>query len=322
MNQVTAVIDLSGEIQLVDQAILAKFESSSTLLNLASRYLMDAGGKRVRASMTLLAARLLGEPELSRVLNVATAIEMIHAASLVHDDLIDDAEVRRGRPTVHSRWGGNVALMVGDYLFALAAGQMAEASDPRIIKIFARAVERICEAELSPVTDVVPLELGLTQYYRKIGGKTAALFESAAEGGMIVGGGNTAQVEALRHYGYEVGLAFQIVDDVLDFTGDERVLGKPAGHDLKEGTITLPVLYAIEMGASDVVREAAETLEPAPELVAAAVAEVRRVCATKRAMEDAERLIESAVERLDMFPDSPARDALIDLAEFTTRRSM
>jgi heptaprenyl diphosphate synthase len=322
MNQVTAAIDLSREIHTVDRAILAKFESSSTLLNLASRYLMDAGGKRVRASITLLAARLLGDPDPDRVLNVATAIEMIHAASLVHDDLIDEAEVRRGRPTVHSRWGGNVALMVGDYLFALAAGQMAEASDPRIIKIFARGVERIAEAELSPVTDVVPLELGLKQYYHKIGGKTAALFECAAEGGMIVGGGSLAQVEALRAYGYEVGLAFQIVDDVLDFTGDERVLGKPAGHDLKEGTITLPVLYAIDMGASDVVREAAETLEPAPELVAAAVAEVRRVCATRRAMGDAERLIESAVERLDIFPESSAKDALIDLAEFTTRRNM
>jgi heptaprenyl diphosphate synthase len=322
MNQVTAAIDMTREIQAVDRAILAKFESSSMLLNLASRYLMDSGGKRVRASITLLAARLLGDPVHERVMNVATAIEMIHGASLVHDDLIDDAEVRRGRPTVHSRWGGNVALMVGDYLFALAAGQMAEASDPRIIKILARAVERIAGAELAPVTDVVPLERALEQYYYKIGGKTAALFEAAAEGGMIIGGGSLEHVEALRRFGYEVGLAFQIVDDVLDFTGDERVLGKPAGHDLKEGTITLPVIYAIDMGAADVVREAAETLEPAPELVAAAVAEVRRVCATRRAQGDAERLIETAIARLDPFPESPAKDALIDLSEFITRRSM
>lgn len=321
MQTVSAALDLlAHELRQVDRAILDKFESRSALLNLASRYLMQAGGKRVRAAMALLAARLLREPDRERALNVATAIEMVHAASLVHDDLIDDAEVRRGRPTVHSKWGGNVALMVGDYLFALASGQIAETADPRIIRSFARAVQRICEAELAPVTTVVPLRTALDQYYAKIGGKTAALFECAAEGGMIVGGGNEQQIAALRQYGYEVGLAFQIVDDVLDFTGDERVLGKPAGHDLGEGTITLPVIYAVDMGADAVVRQAAEAISPSPELVAAAVAEVRRVCATKRAHTEAEALARSAIERLAIFPDSPAKDGLIELAEFIVRR--
>lgn len=322
MSQLATAIDLSSELQRVDSAVLKRFESRSILLNAASRYLLSSGGKRMRASLALLAARLLGEPDAERALNIATAIEMIHAASLVHDDLIDTADVRRGRPTVHSKWGGNVALMVGDYLFALAAEQMAEASDPRIIKTLARGVVRICEAELSPVTDVVPLQRTLEQYFAKIGGKTAALFECAAESGMMVGGGNDREVEALRQFGYEIGLAFQIVDDILDFTADEQTLGKPAGHDLQEGTITLPVIYAVEMGASEVVREAAQTFEPSPELVAAAVAEVRRICATKRAFADAERLIANAVKRLAIFPDSAAKDALIELAELVLRRKM
>lgn len=322
MSQFAAAMDLSDELKVVDRAILEKFESRSALLNLASRYLLDSGGKRVRASLTLLAARLGTHYDLPKVLNIATAIEMIHSASLVHDDLVDEAELRRGRPTVHSKWGGNVALMVGDYLFALAAGQMAEVADPRIIQSFSRGVQRICEAELSPVTDVEPMNKALDQYYAKIGGKTAALFECAAEGGIIVGGGSPQQIEALRFFGYEVGLAFQIVDDVLDFTSDERTLGKPAGHDLKEGTITLPVIYAVAMGANDSVREAAQTLEPSPELVAAAVAEVRRVCATRRAFGEAERLAQQALTRLDIFPDSPAKDGLVELAELVLRRKM
>lgn len=322
MSELAAAIDLSQELHIVDRAVLEKFESRSALLNLASRYLLDSGGKRMRASLTLLAARMGRRFDMPQVLNVATAIEMIHAASLVHDDLIDEAEVRRGRATVHSKWGGNVALMVGDYLFALAAGQMAEASDPRIIKVFARGVERICEAELSPVTDVDPVEQALEQYYAKIGGKTAALFECAAEGGIIVGGGTPEQVAALRQFGYEIGLAFQIVDDVLDFTADERTLGKPAGHDLKEGTITLPVIYAVQMGAGDVVREAALTYKPNPELVAAAVAEVRRICATKRALAEAEQLVNQAIERLNIFPDSPAKETLIELSEYVLRRKL
>lgn len=322
MSELAAAIDLSQELHIVDRAVLEKFESRSALLNLASRYLLDSGGKRIRASLTLLTARLGRQFDMPQVLNVATAIEMIHAASLVHDDLIDEAEVRRGRATVHSKWGGNVALMVGDYLFALAAGQMAEASDPRIIKIFARGVERICEAELSPVTDVEPTEQALEQYYAKIGGKTAALFECAAEGGIIVGGGTSEQVAALRQFGYEIGLAFQIVDDVLDFTADERTLGKPAGHDLKEGTITLPVIYAVQMGASDVVREAALTYKPKSELVAAAVAEVRRICATRRALGEAERLVSQAIERLNIFPESPAKESLIELGEYVLRRKL
>ncbi len=326
MTELAAVIDLSSELQMVDRAVLEKFESRSILLNAASRYLLHSGGKRMRASLTLLSARLLYvegiHQDLGRMLSIATAIEMIHAASLVHDDLIDAADVRRGRPTVHSKWGGNVALMVGDYLFALAAEQMADAGEPGIIKSFARGVVRICEAELAPVTDVVPLQRALDQYFAKIGGKTAALFECAAESGMIVGGGDDEQVAALRQFGYEIGLAFQIVDDILDFTADERTLGKPAGNDLQEGTITLPVIYAVEMGASDVVREAAQAVEPGPELVAAAVAEVRRICATKRAFTEAERLIHTAVQRLSSFPDSPAKDGLIELAELVLRRTM
>ena len=322
MNQLVAAVDLLPELQAIDDEVLFKLQSRSALIKVAGRYLLSGGGKRIRASLALLAARMGDAYVFDRVLHAAAAVELIHAASLVHDDLIDDADQRRGRTTVHTKWNGNVALMVGDYLFAMAAGEMALAPDPRVIRIFADGVQRICEAELSPVTDVQPTGQALDQYYAKIGGKTAALFEAAARAGIICGGGDEDAVETLGSFGYEVGLAFQIVDDVLDFTADAVTLGKPAGHDLHEGTITLPLILAVEAGGSALLHEVAHTDRPGEALVAAAVAEVIRCGGTRRALHEAERLVAQAIARLDRFEGSSARTGLIDLAEFALRRAM
>ncbi len=321
MDQLVGTVDLLPDLQAIDDEILLKLQSRSALIKVAGRYLLSGGGKRIRASLALLAARLGPSYALKRVLHAAASVELIHAASLVHDDLIDDADQRRGRTTVHTKWNGNVALMVGDYLFAMAAGEMSLAPDPRVIRIFADGVQRICEAELSPVVDLQPTDTALVQYYAKIGGKTAALFEAAARAGMICGGGNDADVEALGMFGYELGLAFQIVDDVLDFTSDTVTLGKPAGHDLQEGTITLPLILAVAAGGSTVLHEVIHTDHPTDALVAAAVAEVRRVGGPRQALCEAQRLIEQAVERLSRFEESSARSSLVDLAEFTLRRA-
>ena len=322
MNQLVAAVDLLSDLQAIDDEIQFRLQSRSALIKVAGRYLLSSGGKRARAALALLSGRLGPGYSLERVLHAAAAVELIHAASLVHDDLIDDADQRRGRTTVHTKWNGNVALMVGDYLFALAAGEMALAPDPRVIRVFADGVQRICEAELSPVMDVQPTDQALAQYYDKIGGKTAALFECAATAGMICGGGDELDIETLGRFGFEVGMAFQIVDDVLDFTGDAAVLGKPAGHDLHEGTITLPLILAVQAGGSAILHEVAHTDHPSDALVAAAVTEVRRVGGPKLALREARRLITRAVERLDRFPDSIARTGLIDLAEFALQRAM
>lgn len=321
MNQLVGAVDLLPELQAIDDEILRKLESRSALIKVAGRYLLSGGGKRIRATLALLCARAGRDYSFEGVLHAATSVELIHAASLVHDDLIDDADQRRGRTTIHTKWNGNVALMVGDYLFALAAGEMALAPDPRVIRIFADGVQRICEAELSPVTDVQPTEQALDQYYAKIGGKTAALFEAAARAGIICGGGDEDDVEALGHFGYEVGLAFQIVDDVLDFTADAGTLGKPAGHDLYEGTITLPLILGVQAGASAILHEVVHTDRPSDALVAAAVAEVRRVHGTELALAEAERLVKSATRRLQRLDGGSARAALVDLAEFALRRA-
>lgn len=312
-------LELLSDLKLVDQHIMKRIESRSALITVAGHHIMSAGGKRLRASLTLLAAQL-GDYTIDAVLHAATAVELIHAASLVHDDLIDDATTRRGRDTVHTRWNQNVAIMAGDYLFALAAGEMALAPDSRVIEIFARAVMRICEAELHPVEAPQPLERALEQYYAKIGGKTAALFEAAAAAGMVCGRGTPEQIEALAHYGYDVGLAFQIVDDLLDYTGNETVLGKPAGNDLREGTITLPLIYAVDAGATQLL-SLLNGHEPGPEEILWAIGEVRRWGGIERTLADARRLAGRAVEALDIFPDSPVRQALIELADFVLDRT-
>src|SRR5262245_58425862 len=307
MSQIPVPMGLLADLDQVEQVIVERAQSRSVVIRIAGQHILTSGGKRVRAALALLAAQL-GRYSLDSVVHAAAAVELIHAASLVHDDLVDEAEQRRGVTAVHSRWDGNVALMVGDYLFALAAAEMALAPDPRIIDYFARGVMTICEGELSPVMNVTPRDVAIEQYMYKIGCKTAALFEAACKAGMVCGGGSQEQVDALGRFGYDLGLAFQIVDDVLDFTGDPALLGKPAGNDLREGTITLPLIYAVEAGGGAALARVLD-LQPAHEArIAWAIGEVRRLGAA-RALADARRYAERALAHLDPFPDSTTKHA-------------
>lgn len=297
--------------------MLDRVQSHSALLNTAGRHVLSSKGKRLRASLTLLAAKLGNNYSLENVLHAATAVELIHVASLVHDDLVDEAERRRGIVSVHTRWDHGVALMVGDYFFALASGEMALAPDPRIIIYFSEAVMTICEGELAPVMCATPLETALEQYYYKIGCKTAALFTAACKAGMASGGGTQEDIDALGSFGYNLGLAFQIVDDILDFTGDEASLGKPAGSDLRHGVITLPLIYAMAEGGDTML---IDTLDSQDETqIAWAVAEVRRL-GVARAYDEARRLIDRALDQLAVFPDTPPRQTLADIAAFVLER--
>jgi heptaprenyl diphosphate synthase/octaprenyl-diphosphate synthase len=320
MSQLPVSPALLADLQIVDQIIVERVQPRLQVIKIAGQHILTSGGKRIRAALALLAAQL-GRYDLERVLHAAAAVELIHAASLVHDDLVDEAERRRGAITVHTRWDGNVALMVGDYLFALAAAEMALAPDPRIIEYFSRGVMTICEGELSPVLDVAPFSVAFEQYLYKIGCKTAALLEAACKAGMVCGGGTQQQIDALGRFGYDLGIAFQIVDDVLDYTADETTLGKPAGSDLREGTITLPLIYAVEAGGSAALAEILD-MRPADEAqITWAIGEVRRLGAP-RAREDARRYVERALAYLNAFPDSAAKHALGEIAQFVVTRSM
>ncbi len=310
---------LTEDLQAVEALLLERATSRSELIAAASAHTVRSGGKRLRAALALLAARL-GSYQLGRVIHAAAAVELIQAASLVHDDLVDQAARRRGRVTVHARWDNDVALMVGDYFFALAAGEMARSPDRRIISYYAQAVQTIVEGELSPVTAYEPTEQALGQYYYKTGAKTASLFEAACKAGMAAGGGSEAQIAALGQYGFDLGMAFQIVDDVLDFTGDEETLGKPAGNDLRQGTITLPLIFAIARTGSPRLRAVIENGTPSDAQVRAAIAEVMEAGGIDAALDEARRFIGAAVSHLADFPPSPTHSALVELAHFVIER--
>jgi heptaprenyl diphosphate synthase/octaprenyl-diphosphate synthase len=309
---------IAQDLDRVEALLLERTTSRAPLITAAGTHTIRAGGKRLRAALVLLVGQLR-DYSIERSIHPAASAELIHAASLVHDDLVDQADQRRGVATVHSSWNNDVALLLGDYLFALAAGEMALSPDPRIITFYARAVQTIVEGELNPVTVVEPFDLAVSQYIYKIGCKTAALFEAACKAGMAAAGGSDAEIEALGHFGYDLGVAFQIVDDVLDFVGDERTLGKPAGNDLRQGTITLPLIHAVANGGSELLLQVASGVTLGDDVVARVVAEViERGVDLARA--DAVSYAERALAHLDRFAYTSVGRPLRDLTRFVIER--
>ncbi|KAB8142034.1 polyprenyl synthetase family protein [Chloroflexia bacterium SDU3-3] len=311
--------NLTNDLRAVEQRLMDRAGSRSALLTAAGRYTVAAGGKRLRAALVLLSARL-GQYDLVRALHPAVAVEMLHGASLVHDDLVDHTDQRRGRKTVHAQWDNQVALMLGDYLFAVSASELAFEPDPRIIRFYAEAALTVVEGELHPVTQLVPLDVALEQYRRKIAAKTGALFVAACKAGIAVAGGSDAEIEAMGVFGYELGMAFQIVDDVLDFIGDEAKLGKPAGNDLREGTLTLPLIYAVAYGKQPGLQPLVHSPIPHPDDVPALVDAVIRAGGIQRAMAEAHASAERALQALDRFGPSPARTACTEILQFVLDR--
>ena len=311
---------LSDDLLAVEKLLLRRTASHSPQLAAAGAHTLAAGGKRLRAALVLLTARL-GDYNVERASHPAAAVELLHTASLVHDDLVDHAQRRRGHVTVHARWDNSVALMLGDYFFALSADELAAEPDPRIIRFYAAAAQTLVEGELSPVTMLTPFEEARRQYHHKIGCKTAALFEAACKAGIAVAGGTGEQIETLGSFGYDLGLAFQIVDDVLDFIGDEQTLGKPAGNDVREGTWTLPLLYAIETSDDPLLRGLARApYLPAPSNVPAIVELVIAAGGAAHALDEARTILVRAFSRLDSFPPSKATRSLADICAFVLNR--
>lgn len=312
---------LAEDLQHVEALLLERSQSRHVDLASSGKHMVQAGGKRLRAAMVLLAARL-GDYQFERVLHPAASAELIHGASLVHDDLVDRAMRRRGRETVHNRWGNDVALMLGDYFFALAAAEMALSPDRRIIRFYADAVQIIVAGELSPVTMVAPLEQALEQYQFKIGSKTAALFEAACKAGITAAGGSESDIAALGRFGYDLGMAFQIIDDVLDFIGNEQHLGKPAGNDLLQGTITLPLIYAAHDSDNPLLHTVVEQFPLHYDQVQAIVDEVIAAGGVIRARARADYFARRALTHLAPFANQPAYHTLTNLTSFVIERQM
>jgi geranylgeranyl pyrophosphate synthase len=234
----------------VDELIASLKPDDFPFLARTLDHLLEAGGKRIRPAIALLSGRI-GDYQLDLLVPLAASIELLHSATLVHDDVIDSAPTRRGRATANSLAGNAASVMVGDYMFAHAADLIARTGNIDVIRLFARTLMEMATGELRQDLGAYSYSQGMREYFNRIYGKTASLFATAAQGGAMVSGLSEAQALALRAYGENLGMAFQVVDDILDFTGDSVEMGKPAGSDLMQGTLTLPALLLIERHPDD-----------------------------------------------------------------------
>ncbi len=288
-------------------------------IGVAVDHLAGGGGKRLRPALVFLSAHLCGA-DMGRAAFAAAAVEMLHTATLIHDDLIDGSPMRRGVETLNARWSPAATVLIGDYIFAHAAYLISRADSVRLMQRFAETLMDMCNGEVRQVFDGRRGQVSLQEYERRIYAKTASLIAMSAEAGAILAGAEGETTEALRVYGEQLGLAFQIVDDVLDFVADEETLGKPVGSDLRQGLITLPLLFFLEAESDHPAVRRALQGNPSGEVVQEAVRAVAGSLAIERALKVARWHADQAKETLNGFSNSSYRMALLDIADFTVRR--
>jgi heptaprenyl diphosphate synthase len=285
-------------------------------------HLLEIRGKRIRPALVLLSAGFHDYP-LDRLTKLAAAIELLHTATLVHDDLVDEAATRRGVATLQTLVSERATVLVGDYLFARSASLCTETGSVRVMQVFGDTLATICDGELRQIFSHGELRASLDDYYRRIISKTASLLRTATETGAILSGAPEWTVQALRVYGENLGIAFQIVDDVLDFTADERKLGKPVGNDLRQRTITLPTLWLLENRPEErAVRDVFSATEPDEEekAIQRAVAAVLDSPAIGHSLDLARDHCARARSAIDGLPDTPHRRTLLALTDYVLDR--
>lgn len=285
----------------------------------AFQTLIGSGGKRLRPAIALLATRVFA-PISNKALALAAAVETLHTATLVHDDVIDNATLRRGNPTLNASWTAGATVLAGDFLFARAAAFAAETGHLRVISLFADTLQVICQGELRQLAARRQWDQPKDAYYERIYAKTASLFTAAAEGGALLGGADEPAVAALRTFGYNLGMAFQIVDDILDFTSAAEILGKPAGSDLRQGTVTLPLFYFMQETPDRSALLAQLQARNDDAFLDDLIAEIARSPAIGRAFDEAAHFSAQAQAALAPLPPSDASDALGQLAASALER--
>jgi geranylgeranyl pyrophosphate synthase len=279
---------------------------------------LGGGGKLLRPGLALLSGRFANY-NLDLLVPLAASIELLHTATLVHDDVIDAADTRRGRPTVNSAYENSTTVMVGDYLFAHAADQVVKTDSLRVVRLFSETLMTLATGEIRQDLAAYDSRQTIRDYLQRIGGKTASLFSCACEGGAVVSEAPEEWIAAMRDYGYNYGMAFQIVDDILDFTGDEAEMGKPVGSDLMQGTLTLPSLLLVEKHPDDSPVQDYFT-RPKPETLSAAITMIRSEGIAEESYEMARDFSRRAIDALAPLPENGDRQTLIDLADWSLAR--
>ena len=311
--------DIKPEIDLIEKELEQAVDSESQLLNDASLHLLQAGGKRIRPVFVLLAGKF-GNYNIDVMKQVAVPLELIHMASLVHDDVIDDSEMRRGQPTVKAEWNNSVAMYTGDFILGRALEYITEIESPELHQILSKTMIEVCRGEIIQIEDKYKLDQNLRDYLRRIKRKTALLISSSCELGALVSGTDEKTIDHLRRFGYFIGMSFQIIDDILDFTSSDEELGKPAGSDFMQGNITLPVLCARKDPAIYALLESGLGKELSDAERLEIVRTIRNSPAIAEARAFSDRYLEKAMQELSYLPKSPASKTMRKIAFYIGKR--
>ncbi|MEH7110130.1 MULTISPECIES: heptaprenyl diphosphate synthase component II [Bacillaceae] len=310
---------LNSDINLIEKKLGETIHTDSLLLKQASMHTLQAGGKRIRPVFVLLAGKF-GHYDIHIMKDVAVALELIHMASLVHDDVIDDADLRRGQPTVKSKWDSQIAMYTGDFVFALALELMTNVKSPLAHKILSNTIVEVTVGEIQQIKDKYRFDQNFRDYLRRIKRKTALLIAASCQLGAIAAGVEESVHKKLFRYGYYVGMSFQITDDILDFTATEKDLGKPAGSDLLHGNITAPALFAMEQDLQIKSKISTVNETTKPHEMKEIIQMIKQSGAIEKSFALSDLYLNKALAVLDELPQNKARKALYDIAKNIGRR--
>lgn len=304
---------LKKDINEIEYTLHQTVNSNQPILKSASMQLLQSGGKRIRPVFVLLSAKF-GQYDLQSIKHVAATLEIIHMASLVHDDVIDEASLRRGKPTINSTYNNRVAMYAGDFLFAKALECMSEIEIPEAHQKLSETILEICLGEIEQIKDKYNFDQDIKCYFRRIKRKTALLISASCEIGAIASGANEMIQKCLRDYGYYLGMSYQIMDDILDFTASEKELGKPAGSDLLQGNITLPILFAMK---DESLKEKIVSVHEGinPETVKPLVNQIRKSQFIKEARRVSEDYLQKSLKSIEPLQNNEAKEMLTLIAK-------
>ena len=311
---------VADDLVRVDALIGQRLESDVALVREVARYIVAAGGKRLRPALLLLACRALGYAGEGR-LQLAAVVEFIHTATLLHDDVVDESELRRGRSTANAAFGNAASVLVGDFLYSRAFQMMVELDDMRVMQVLAEATNTIAGGEVMQLMGSHDPQVDEARYLEVIRRKTAKLFEAAARLGGVLARSAPEVEDGLAQYGTHVGTAFQVIDDVLDYSGDEAAIGKSLGDDLAEGKPTLPLIYAMRSGSAAQAATVRRAIESGGrEDFGAVLGAIRDSGALDYARAAARREAEAAARAIAVLPGSEFKESLLELASFSVTR--
>ena len=315
---------IGDDVEKVDQEFRKNLESAVPIISTIGEYLLRSGGKRFRAKLLLLSAKLCGYKG-DRHISMASLIEFIHTATLLHDDVVDRAELRRGMESANAKWGNEACVLVGDFLFTKCFSLMVESGNWKIVQTVSKATTIIAEGELEELLRTNDLSLTEESYLSIITRKTGALISAAAQIGAILGNVSEEREDALSRFGMEVGIAFQLIDDNLDYTSKEEEFGKKIGIDLQDGKITLPLIFALNHCNKEertLIREAADSHPITKEAFFRVVEVINHYSGVRYTWEKAREYIERAKGRLHLFPNSREKETLCSLADYVLERRL